>query len=146
MTNKIALKLKCEFFRKRRKSSSAQASPANGGVRNKPDAEFAPKAGITNTTSLIFNVRALKSIQTDFGKPEPYQKVVRISPDGKVMATGGDDGVVRVWTFPDLNPVHENRAHDKEIDDLDFSPDNTKIASISKDRQEAASEKFYPTL
>ena len=93
---------------------------------------------------MIFNVRALKSIQTDFGKPEPYQKVVRISPDGKVMATGGDDGVVRVWTFPDLNPVHENRAHDKEIDDLDFSPDNTKIASISKDRQEAAlrSEKF----
>ena len=84
---------------------------------------------------MIFNVRALKSIQTDFGKPEPYQKVVRISPDGKVMATGGDDGVVRVWTFPDLNPVHENRAHDKEIDDLDFSPDNTKIASISKDRQ-----------
>lgn len=118
--------------RKRRKSSASAAAPANA---KKPDAEFAPKAGITNTTSLIFNVRGLKSIQTDFGKPEPYQKVVRISPDGRVMATGGDDGVVRVWTFPDLNPVHENRAHDKEIDDLDFSPDNTKIASISKDRR-----------
>jgi len=122
--------------RKRRKSSSsAAAATAQTKANGKPDAEFAPKAGITNTTSLIFNVRVLKSIQTDFGKPEPYQKVVRISPDGRVMATGGDDGVVRVWTFPDLNPVHENRAHDKEIDDLDFSPDNTKIASISKDRR-----------
>ena len=65
--------------------------------------------------------------------PEPWQKVVRISPDARMMATGGDDGVLRVWTFPDLNPLHDIEAHDKEIDDLDFSPDSTKLASISKD-------------
>ena len=67
--------------------------------------------------------------------PEPYQKVVRIAPDAKVMATGGDDGILRVWTFPELNSVHEIEAHEKEIDDLDFSPDNAKIATISKDRR-----------
>ena len=60
---------------------------------------------------------------------EPYQKVVRISPfDGKLMATGGDDGTLRIWTFPDLNPVHEIEAHEKEIDDIEFSPDQTKVS------------------
>jgi prolactin regulatory element-binding protein len=67
--------------------------------------------------------------------PEPYQKVVRVSWDGKLMASGGDDGILRVWTFPELNPVHEIEAHEKEIDDIEFSPDNTKAVSISKDRR-----------
>ena len=35
--------------------------------------------------------------------------------------------------FPDLNAIHEIEAHDKEIDDIEFSPDNTKVVSISKD-------------
>ena len=65
--------------------------------------------------------------------PEPYQKVVRISYDNKLLATGGDDGILRIWTFPeDLEKVHEIEAHDKEIDDIEFSPDNTKVVSISK--------------
>ena len=62
--------------------------------------------------------------------PEPYQKVVRVSPlDGKLMATGGDDGVLRIWTFPDLNSVHEIDGHEKEIDDIEFSPDQSKVSS-----------------
>ena len=52
--------------------------------------------------------------------PEPYQKVCRISYDGRLLASGGDDGILRVWTFPDLNAVHEIEGHTKEIDDLEF--------------------------
>ena len=52
--------------------------------------------------------------------PEPYQKVCRISYDGRLLASGGDDGILRVWTFPDLNPVHKIEGHTKEIDDLEF--------------------------
>ena len=63
--------------------------------------------------------------------PEPYQKVARVSPlDGKLMATGGDDGVLRIWTFPDLNLVHEIDAHEKEIDDIEFSPDQSKVRQV----------------
>ena len=58
-----------------------------------------------------------------FSLPEPYQKTCRISYDGKLLATGGDDGKLRVWTFPDLNNVHEIEAHKKEIDDLEFRLD-----------------------
>ena len=32
-------------------------------------------------------------------------QVVRISPHGKLVATGGDDGHLRVWSFPDLAKV-----------------------------------------
>ena len=85
-------------------------------------------------SKLIFDVTALKSVQTDYSAEEPYQKVVRISPNNQFMATGGDDGFLRVWTFTDLYRTHEIEAHEKEIDDLDFSPDNAKIVTISKDR------------
>ena len=43
------------------------------------------------------------------------------------MATGGEDGILRIWTFPDLNQVKDLEAHDKEIDDIEFSPDQTKV-------------------
>jgi len=82
---------------------------------------------------LTFRIEALNSVQTDYNMPEPYQKVVRISYDSKLLATGGDDGILRVWTFPDLNRIHEIEAHKKEIDDIEFSPDNTKVVTISKD-------------
>ncbi len=67
--------------------------------------------------------------------PEPYQKVCRLSPNNAYLATGGDDGVLRVWSFPDLYRTHEIEAHEKEIDDLDFSPDGARLATISKDRR-----------
>ena len=67
--------------------------------------------------------------------PEPYQKVVRLSPTQLHLATGGDDGMLRVWSFPELLRTHEIEAHEKEIDDLDFSPDGSKVVTISKDRR-----------
>jgi len=78
---------------------------------------------------LVFKVMSLKSVVTDYKeKGEAYQKVVKISPlDGKFMATGGEDGILRIWTFPDLNHVKDLEAHDKETDDIEFSPDQTKV-------------------
>lgn len=50
---------------------------------------------------LHFDIQAADVIQTDFLKgAEPLQRVVRISGNGRLMATGGTDGKLRVWTFP----------------------------------------------
>ncbi|XP_020286108.1 prolactin regulatory element-binding protein [Pseudomyrmex gracilis] len=72
------------------------------------------------------------SIQTCFGE-EPLQRVVRVSLHGRIMATGGTDCRVKLWKFPELYKLHDIKAHEKEIDDLDFSPDGNLLVSISKD-------------
>lgn len=58
---------------------------------------------------------------------EVYQKVVRISPNGRQMATGGCDGSISLWHFPTLKPLRTIKAHKNEVDDLDFSPDSQKV-------------------
>lgn len=51
---------------------------------------------------LKFDIKAADSVQTDFLSADPLQRVVRISPNGRVMATGGTDGYLRVWSFPQM--------------------------------------------
>ena len=86
-------------------------------------------------TKLIFKTEPFKRVQIDFNEKEPYGKVVRISLNGKFLASGGDDGHLRVFSFPELTKVHDFPEHEKEIDDIDFSPDSSKICSISKDKR-----------
>ena len=49
------------------------------------------------------------------------------------MVTGGTDGRVRIWNFPQLLKLHDLEAHTKEIDDMDFNPEGNLLASIAKD-------------
>lgn len=87
----------------------------------------------TNTKHIRFEIQPGDSVQTDFTAVDPLQRVVRISPNGKLMATGGTDGSVRVWKFPRMTKLMEFKKHTKETDDLDFSPDSKKLVSIAKD-------------
>lgn len=73
------------------------------------------------------------SVQTTFGNGEPLQRVVRVNIQGKSMATGGTDGKVRLWKFPQLDKLYDLDAHGKEIDDIDFSPNGNLLVSIAKD-------------
>lgn len=59
------------------------------------------------------------------------EKVVKFSGNSKLLASGRDDGNVRIWSFPDLSKVHEFYDTRKRLT-IDFSPDNTKAASILK--------------
>jgi len=101
-------------------------TPANNHLNNSPS---------NHERKIVFHVEPLKKVQIDYSPKDPYGKVVRISYNCKLLASGGDDGKVRIWSFPDLAKVHEFASHEKEIDDIDFSPDNLKVASISKDRR-----------
>lgn len=46
---------------------------------------------------------------------EAMQRVVRISHNGKIMATGGTDCKVRLWSFPKLQLLFEIEGHSKEV-------------------------------
>ncbi|CAD6996733.1 prolactin regulatory element-binding protein [Ceratitis capitata] len=88
-----------------------------------------------NLKRIRFDIKAGDSVQTDFLTTEPLQRVVRISPNGRLMATGGTDGHLRIWTFPQMVQRSDVEAHTKEIDDMDFSPDSKYVVTISKDGQ-----------
>jgi prolactin regulatory element-binding protein len=68
-----------------------------------------------------------------YSNGEPLQRVVRVSLHGTIMATGGTDGSIRLWKFPQLHKLFDLDAHGNEIDDLDFSPDSNLLVSIAKD-------------
>jgi len=127
-----------EFCQVYHLSLGRERIPSEPGVRHRNvNGTPGQKQAQTNGQSgkIIFQVEPLKKVQIDYHKKEPYGKVVRISYNNKLLASGGDDGNVRIWSFPDLAKVHEFTTHEKEVDDIDFSPDNTKAASISKDRR-----------
>ncbi|EFA04425.1 prolactin regulatory element-binding protein [Tribolium castaneum] len=88
-----------------------------------------------NSKRLKFMIKPSDSVQTDFQGKEPLLRVTRFHPTGKILATGGTDGIVRLWKFPALQPAHVLKAHTKEIDDLDFSIFENYLISIAKDGQ-----------
>jgi len=104
----------------RKNRAEGPADPVGSGARPSP---------------LGFEFDSLIKARTDFSTSEPYQKCVRMSPSNQMLATGGSDGFLRLWTFPEMSRTHEIEAHEKEIDDLDFSPDGARIVTISKDRR-----------
>lgn len=127
-------------------SDPSTSSPESGGkdvgdgMRNrKKDDKTSGVQKIVNGEAIsankriMFEVKTGDSVQTDFAKPEPLQRIVRISASGKLMATGGLDGHIRVWNFPSMTKITAIEAHTKEIDDLDFSPNNRFLVSVAKD-------------
>ncbi|XP_052866246.1 prolactin regulatory element-binding protein [Anopheles cruzii] len=119
-----------EGLRKRRSISQQRSLSAEGEKVDKNGTTDQPNPA---RKQIRFDIKTADSVQTDFTESEPLQRVVRISPNGRFMATGGMDGHLRVWSFPKLTCLSDIGAHTKEIDDLDFSPDSKHIVSIAKD-------------
>jgi|GEM_PF-3125148 len=87
--------------------------------------------------SLAAQVRPMLKLTDIHAAGQSCINALAYSPDGRLLATTGDDGTVQVHDISDLsNPktIRFIKAHDSPVQDLDFSPDGTKIASGSKDK------------
>jgi WD40 repeat protein len=60
-------------------------------------------------------------------------RVLRVSPNGKFLALGDEEGLVRVVHLATLEVIATIRAHSARVSDLDFSPDNRILLSAGRD-------------
>lgn len=60
--------------------------------------------------------------------------IVRYSPDGKFLLTGGRDAYLNVWETEKYTRVKSTPAHNWAIYDLAYSPDATLFATGSRDK------------
>jgi|GEM_PF-2400752 len=75
----------------------------------------------------------LKIASTPAQQLDAAVRAIAISPDGKTLATAGDDHVIRVWDASSLKWLREIRAHTAQVYSLDFSVDGNLLASASFD-------------
>jgi WD40 repeat protein len=116
-------------------------SVAYGG---EPGREFIIiSGGVNRNEKSKFGIVALLDIQTGEAHYSPVENspvaAVALSADSSLLASGGEDKVIRIWRVDDLRgvdpkPVQELRGHTATIEQLEFSRDDpSKLVSASDD-------------
>ena len=65
----------------------------------------------------------------------PIVKCLDLESHGQLLALGGDDHIVRLWSVPARKFVTELQRHDDWVRSLTFSPDATRLATVAQDGQ-----------
>ena len=67
--------------------------------------------------------------------PIPIVKYLDVAQQGQLLALGGDDHIVRLWNVLDERFTAQLRDHREAIRGVAFSPDASRLATVSQDGQ-----------
>lgn len=74
------------------------------------------------------------AVRREFGEHPSYVTALAISPSGRIVATGTKaDPAIRLWNLATGSLVTTLTGHHAGINDLEFSPDGSRLASASTD-------------
>jgi len=83
--------------------------------------------------SLLLGMDRLYAQRILVGHTEKVNAVA-VSPNGQIIATGGNDDVIRLWDFRTGKSLNILAGHESHVNGIAFSKDGTRIASASSDR------------
>jgi WD40 repeat protein len=63
----------------------------------------------------------------------PHGGSLAVSPDGMTLATGGQDGLIKIWQVQDGKQLLSWEGHPAKVFDLAYSPDGKRLASAGLD-------------
>ena len=58
-----------------------------------------------------------------------WVRAVAVSPDGKTLASCGNDNAVKLWNAADSKPIRTLEGHASHVYNVAFHPDGTRLAS-----------------
>ena len=92
-------------------------------------------ASSSGTVEMIkfWDVNKGQEVRTLAGHPGGISTIV-FSPDGKTLASGGDDKLIKLWDAATGREVRVLSGHSKYIRTLVFSPDGRMLVSTSGDK------------
>jgi len=108
----------------------------HGALAYSPDGKTVASGNSDNGTLRLWNVADPKSPQLQFVLDAHEQArsrrgtvhAVAFAPDGRVLVSGGDDGVVRFWNLSDEKPTERSTLRlDGPVSSVNFSPDGSKL-------------------
>jgi len=113
-----------------------------------PDSKLIAGAGLTSLDrkeGLVFKPVSSKSFVTlwdaqtgkyrcSAGDHEPYSTSIAFSPDGTLLASGGADGTIKIWSLTTSEAPKVWSKHVGRVNAIAFSPSGKILASVGKDR------------
>ena len=92
--------------------------------------EVVAKAASDNHVDALSVANGRRRTVLDRDAQQPWILELAVSPDARHLATGGDDGAIRVWDFHAKNAeLVRLESNDRQIPALAFSPDGQTLAT-----------------